>query len=218
MCRILNPESSCPARPRCPAAYTLVELLITITIIAIVAGIVITRFEPSFYDQLRGTAQVVVSDLAIARSLAVANNSQYEINFDPAGGRYWLEHSGSVAALDTLPESPYRAPDDPPTRHTTELGRLPAAGGNVELLAVRNVSTSSESDATSVEFTELGSLAQSENCWIWLAVGTGAARRYLPVELSATTGLAKIGEFQTQGPVGLVSAAPESVANEGVTP
>jgi prepilin-type N-terminal cleavage/methylation domain-containing protein len=210
MCRIPNHDPSSPAKPRSAAAYTLVELLITITIIGIIAGIVVARFEPSYYDQLRGTAQIVVSDLAIARSLAVANNSRYEFTFDPPRGLYWLEHSGAIAAFDTLPESPYKSPTDPPTRHTTELGRLPAAGGNVELVAVRNVSSSSETDATSIEFSELGGLTQTENCWIWLAVGTGPGRRYLPVELNAITGLAKIGEFQTLGPPALGSVSESS--------
>jgi Tfp pilus assembly protein FimT len=182
-------------------------LLIVVAIMGIVAGIAISSFEPSLHDQLRGAGEVVLSDLAYARSLAVANNSQYELTFSPVDRRYWLEHSGTNTSLDDLPESPYRDQADPPTRQTTDLRRLPS-GVNLELVAVRNVSSSTEADATRVEFGTLGALTQAEDCWIWLAVGQGEARRYLPVILRATTGLATIGEYQVTGPSSLASESP----------
>jgi Tfp pilus assembly protein FimT len=161
-------------------------LLIVVAIMGIVAGIAISSFEPSLHDQLRGAGEVVLTDLAYARSLAVANNSQYELTFSPVDRRYWLEHSGTNTSLNNLPESPYRDPADPLTRQTS----------------------STEVDATRVEFGTLGALTQPEDCWIWLAIGQGDARRYLPVILHATTGLATIGEYQVQGPPSLASEAP----------
>ena len=190
------------------AGYTLVELLIVITIMGIFVGLVLTRFEPSFHDQLQGTAQVVTSDLALARSLAVANNSQYRITFDTSRHRYWLEHAGSNSTLNTLPESPYRDPTDPPTRHTTNLRKLPSISTQLELVAVRNVATSSEVEAASIEFTSLGALNQTADCWIWLALGRGDARRYLPIELDSITGLPKIGTLQVSGPPPLPANSP----------
>jgi prepilin-type N-terminal cleavage/methylation domain-containing protein len=191
---------------RAAAAFSLVELLIVVTILGIFAGMVLTRFEPTFHDQLRGTAQVIIADLAFARSLAVANNSQYEFTFDPSRHRYWLEHSGTNPTLDTLPASPYGDPSDPPTRHTTNLRKLPSLSAALELAAVRSVSATEESEISSVEFSSLGALTQPEDCWIWLAIGRGDARRYMPVELDAVTGLARIGEFQATGPPPLPSA------------
>jgi hypothetical protein len=76
----------------------------------------------------------------------------------------------------------------------------------LELAAVRKVSATSEADATTVEFSSLGALTQAEDCLIWLAIGRGDARRYLPIELDAITGLSKIGEFQVTGPAPLSTA------------
>lgn len=200
MPRIPRHDPSRLTKSPIPAAYTLVELLIVVAIMGIFTGLVLTRFEPSFHDQLRGTAQVITADLAFARSLAVANNSQYRFTFDPARHRFWLEHSGANPTLSNLPASPYRDPADPPTRQTTNLRKLPSLSTDLELAAVRNVSSTSETDTTRVEFGSLGALTQTEDCWIWLAIGRGDARRYLPVELDAITGLARIGDFQATGP------------------
>lgn len=192
------------------AAYTLVELLIVVAIMGIFVGLVLTRFEPSMHDQLRGAAQVITSDLAFARSLAVANNSQYKLTFDPARHCYWLEHSGTNPTLDTLPASPYRDPSDPPTQQTTNLRKLPSVTSQLELAAVRKVGSSSQQDATTIEFGSLGALNQPEDCWIWLAVGRGEARRYLPIELDAITGLARIGDLEVTGPPAMITAASAS--------
>lgn len=181
-------------------AYTLVELLIVVTIIGIFAGVVLTSFEPSLHAQIRGTAQIVLSDLSYARSLAVANNSQYQFTFDTTGRRYYLEHSGSNLALEDLPAFAYRDPSDPSTRQTTNFAKLLSLGGNVELVAVRKVSSSTQTVITTLEFGPLGALTQPEDCWIWLAIGQNQSRIYLPIEVDAVTGMPKLHDVQTAAP------------------
>ena len=199
-------------RPSQLAAYTLVELLTVIVIMGIFVGLVLTRFEPSMHDQLRGAAQVITADLAFARSLAVANNSQYKLTFDLSRHCFWLEHSGTNPTLNNLPESPYRDPSDPLTKQTTSLQKLPSVTVQLELAAVRKVGSSSQVEVTSVEFGPLGALNQPEDCWIWLAIGRGDGRRYLPIELDAVTGLSRIGELQVTGPPSLTASASTSVS------
>ena len=203
-------DPSRSTRPPHPAAYTLVELLTVIVIMGIFVGLVLTRFEPSMHDQLRGAAQVITADLAFARSLAVANNSQYKLTFDRTRHCFWLEHSGANPTLNNLPESPYRDPSDPSTKQTTSLQKLPSVTVQLELEAVRKVGASSQSDTTSVEFGPLGALNQSEDCWIWLAIGRGDGRRYLSIELDAITGLSRIGELQVTGPPSITAPASTS--------
>ena len=212
MSRMPRCDRSRSTPPLNTAGYTLVELLIVVAIMGIFVGLVLTRFEPSMHDQLQGTAQVISADLAFARSLAVANNSQYKFTFDLSRHLYWLEHSGTNATLNNLPASPYRDPSDPATRHTTNLRKLPSVSGQMELAALRKVSATSEADATTVEFSSLGALTQTEDCVIWLAIGRGDARRYLPIELDAITGLSKIGELQVTGPASLASTTSDSVS------
>jgi Tfp pilus assembly protein FimT len=200
MLRIARNERSSLNRRSFAPAYTIVELLIVVTILGIVVGLALSRSDSSFHDQLQATAQVVVADLGYGRSLAVGNNSQYRYTFDLAGRRYWLEHTGTNPTLNNLPASPYRDSADPSTKQTTSFAKLLSLGGSVGLAAVRKVSASSQTNVTTVEFGSLGALTQVEDCWIWLAIGQGNSRRYLPVELDSTTGLAKIGTFQTTGP------------------
>lgn len=179
---------------------TLVELLLVVTMLGILASYVLASYRPALSDQLRGAAQIVVADVAYARSLAVANNSRYRLTFDTTNDLYWLEHSGTNAALDALPASPYRDASDAANRQTTDLARLPALNGSVNLVAVHLVSAAPLQSATQLEFSPLGSLTRPERARIWLACGSGDARLYLPVEVDPVTGLAALGEMQAHAP------------------
>ena len=98
--------------PRHPA-FTLLELLLVVAIVGILVGVLLPNMQPAVYDQLRSTAQIVATDLAYARSLAVANNDNYRITFDLNANQYVLTHSGTNAALNTLPKTPFSSPGDP---------------------------------------------------------------------------------------------------------
>lgn len=178
---------------------TLVELLIVISIISILAGLALTRFDPALADQLRSVAQIAVSDLARARDLAVANSSTYRLTFDTRANRYALSHVGANRALDRLPPSPFSLIDEPPERQTTDLTRLPLMGGVVELVAVR-AGSGVASAVSDVEFGPLGETTRSEETVAWFASGTGESRRYISVRVDPVTGLGSIGDVQVAAP------------------
>src|SRR5262245_20554250 len=94
-----------PARRRC--ALTLIELLLTIAILGILAAILIPQLTGDLPERLNAGSQIVSTDLDYARSLAVSNNTSYRLTFDPANNLYYLRHSGTNAALNTLPRSPF---------------------------------------------------------------------------------------------------------------
>jgi type II secretory pathway pseudopilin PulG len=178
---------------------TLVELLIVVALVGIFAVAILGRWQSTLYDRARAVAQIVVADVAYARNLAVANNSSYRITFDVPDNRYVLTHSGSDTAYDALPPSPYGSPEDTATTRTTVLSALPGTGGAVSLVAAHRL-TPIPQPVEDLEFGPLGQSQRSEPTRIWLAAGAAAARRYLAVDVNPITGLAAIGQFQTELP------------------
>src|SRR5262245_22684629 len=115
------------------AGFTLLELLLTIAIIGILAAALIPQLTSDLPERLTYGAQVVSSDLDYARALAVANNSKYRVSFETNSNRYYLKHSGTDAAFNPLPASPFRLTNDPADKQTTELGKLPLPDPPVRL-------------------------------------------------------------------------------------
>ena len=166
-----------------------------VAVMGILAGLVLPRSDPSLHEQLRAAAQIMAGDLAYGRSLAVTHNSEYRFTFDTEGNRYILEHSGTGATLDTLPDSPFRSPDDPPNQQIVALEELPHVGPTVRIVEV-----AAPVSVGDVEFGPLGGTSRSEETVIWLAAGAGAGTRYLRLHVNPVTGLTTVGTFSAAGP------------------
>jgi prepilin-type N-terminal cleavage/methylation domain-containing protein len=179
--------------------FSLIELLMVIAVLGILAGVLLPRSDPSLSDQLQSVARILRSDLAWARSLAVTNNSSYRISFDTDENRYVLEHSGSRPALDTLPDSPFRDPDDPAEQHIVDLDELPRLGS-----AVRILTSASSGEVVAwvpdVEFGPLGGTTRSSPTTIWLAVGSGSQTRYMSLTVDPITGLTQLEYCADEAP------------------
>ncbi len=179
-------------------AFSLIELLIVVAIIGIIAAMAVPYAQPGTHEKLRGAAEILVSDLGYARSLAVGNNSRYRISFDTALGTYSLRHSGANPSLDVLPENPFVAPGGSPNEQVTDLSDFPSLGGAVQFETV--AAGASMTEVSDLEFTSLGATVRSDETQIWLTASGGNGRRYLPVVVNPVTGLATIGEFRTTRP------------------
>ncbi len=177
--------------------FTLLELLVTVAIIGILAATVIPFLRTTDADRLQGAAQILASDLEVARNLAVTNQSKYQLRFTPNSTAYYLEHSGTNSVLNDLPPSPFAQSNDPTTRHTTDLEAIASSG-----VSVFGISRSGTFDTTesNIEFTSLGSTSDPTQQVIWLTTGQGDEQRFLPVSVNATTGLIEIGEFTARNP------------------
>ena len=183
-------------------------MLVVITVVAIIAGVVITNFDSVSHDQLLGTAQVVAADIAHARNLAVTNNSSYKITFDPAGNRYVLTHSGINNALDVLPDSAFHAASGA-TQHITNLSSLPFVYSCANLAVVESsdpmLATIPER-VLDLEFGPLGETTRASRTTIWLSAGTRNERKFMGIAIDPVTGLTSIGTLET--------TVPESLAME----
>src|SRR5688572_7962117 len=107
------------------SGFSLVELLIVVSLMGILAALAIPTMNSGTHEELQAAAQLLCGDLAYGRSLAVANNSSYRFRFQASQNRYVLEHSGTNPALNTLPDAPFRSPSDPDNEHSVNLNDLP---------------------------------------------------------------------------------------------
>ena len=171
----------------------------TIVILAVLAALLLPQLGAEIPDQLQAGAEIVAADVEYVRSLAVINNSRYRLTFDPDAGRYYFEHTGSNTLLEVLPNSPFRNPDDPPDRQSTDLTALPIAQPSIRLVVVV-ADGASPSAVTDLEFNELGATLRSVNTVLWLACGGGDQERFIPIFVNAVTGLVELGEITTELP------------------
>jgi Tfp pilus assembly protein FimT len=193
-----------PLHRRRTAAFTLLELLLVVIILALLAAVLLPSMEPSLYDQLRSAAQIVATDLAYARSLAVANNDAYKITFNLNANQYVLKHSGGNAALNQLPKTPFSTPADPSDQHIVDLDNLPNVGATVFLAAVATVGTATQS-VSDVEFGPLGQTTRTDPTTIWLMARGSGGNKYMTLQVSPVTGLTQIGAYSSVRPPAAVT-------------
>jgi prepilin-type N-terminal cleavage/methylation domain-containing protein len=181
-------------------AFTLLEVIMVIMIMAVLAALVIPDSDPSLFEKLQGMARIVATDLAYGRSLAVGNNDSYSFTWDAPNNRYILTYSGTNQAMATLPSSPFSLPTDPPTQHIVDLDDLPQVGPPVYLLGVIATSGTTSSVVTSIQYGPLGGTTSSSTATIWLQAGRGAGARYITVQINPTTGTTVVGTVTNVGP------------------
>jgi len=175
--------------------------MIAISITAIMAGAAVPLFQPNVTVQLEATGQVVAADLMRVRDLAVSNNSSYRLTFDLAQNQYYLEHTGTNAALNTLPSTIYLNSANTTTRQYTKLDDLPHIGVSPKLHAVVTVATGA-TNVTTVEFDALGATTASAETQIWLTTGSGDGLRYISLRIDPVTGLVRVNEIAGNYPYG----------------
>ena len=179
--------------------YTLVEIMISIAVLGIMAAAAVPLFQPDVAAQLEAFGRIVAADLAHARDLATTNNSKYRLTFEKNENRYYLEHSGTNSALNTLPTTIYRHVLNTAARQYTDLDELPQLGAGAFLEAVHSPA-SPPTAVTTVEFGPLGSTTQSAETVVWLSSGAGDGKRYVAVRINPTTGLADVDRITAVAP------------------
>lgn len=200
------PPRQCPARR--PAngkrtlpwsGFTLIEMMIVLVLIGLLISMALPSATPTVHEQLRAVGQIISTDLAYARSLAIAHGSTYRVRFELAQNRYILQHTGTDPTLNQLPDSLWRNPGDPPDQHIVRLDELPQIGVPVRLAAVRPPAAG-DGSVGEVEFGPLGGTTSSGEVVIWLSAGQGQNQRFLSITVHPITGLASLGTITGHSP------------------
>jgi type IV fimbrial biogenesis protein FimT len=93
-----------PERPHGGArarGLTLIELLVTLTVLAVLGSLAIPSFAGLRDRQnLRGVAGRLEADLQHARGLAVARNEVVRVSFDLTQGVCWIVHTGDPSGCN----------------------------------------------------------------------------------------------------------------------
>jgi prepilin-type N-terminal cleavage/methylation domain-containing protein len=187
---------------RCRQAFSLIEVLIVVAVVGILIAIASPYLTSDVPQQLQMAADSVAGDLVYARGLAVANNSTYSITFKNGTNCYVLQHSGTVAALNKLPPSPFHTFNSGNTQQTADLARLPMLAGSVSIAAVQK-NPAFPSDVTDLEFGPLGNTTRSETTLIWLMSKATGTKMYIPISVNPTTGIVDVGSVQAATPAGI---------------
>jgi prepilin-type N-terminal cleavage/methylation domain-containing protein len=159
---------------------TLIEIMVTLTCMAIAMAIVMPALGDRSADQLRGAAQMLIADLEYAQSESMSHGDDPRvlvIESDKAGYRIATKSAPAGAVVNPSGREPY----------VTRFGQ----GRAVALAGVR-VSSYSLGGDDQVGFGVLGQLDQTAAATITLRCGN----RSIVVTVDPTTGEASAGAVQ----------------------
>jgi hypothetical protein len=82
-----------PTRP----GFTFFDLMITITIMALVAAVIVPTFKDDEQLHLIAGSRLLTSDIEMAQLMTISNPEEpVVIRFEPGAGRYWLATADDV--------------------------------------------------------------------------------------------------------------------------
>ena len=179
---------------RC-SGFTLVEMLIVVTIVGILASVVIpTLNSTSGAVSLEALARALAADIRLARQSAVQYNSDFVLTLNLANNSYSVAKAsgGAVPGLaSVLAPSGAGNTVDLDTYGAARMGRSHVVIGGAAL-------KKSKTSVTDLTFKPTGGTGptRTEDTVIWLAENTGANRHCMLITVSWITGAVSVGDMQ----------------------
>ena len=190
-------------------AFTLTEVMVVLVVLAVLASLLVQQWNPGLVERLEAGGAAVAADLAYVRGLAVSQATTYEVVADVSGDAFEVQGVAGDGSRFPVP-APAFLPSPDSSRFIEDLSRLPS--GPVELVSVQ-ISGPSRQGPPTFRFLPTGTVDPPHATRIWLAVGRGTGRWYLPVDIDAATGRATVGQVQREAPVQVSSVQASATTN-----
>ena len=130
------------AIPRCATktimrsrfGFTLLEMLVTLTVVAAIAAAVAPMLSDDSRVRVMAASSIIASDIELAQVMTIAHpNSPVVVRFDPAHAKYWLAYAAT-------PDTPI-ARDDTGEPYVVTLGEGRARSAAGVALAVEQMAS-----------------------------------------------------------------------------
>jgi prepilin-type N-terminal cleavage/methylation domain-containing protein len=180
---------------------TLVEMLIAVTVLAILVSVAVPAIRSTQTATLESTARILAADLRLARSQAIQYGTSWSVQFDLVNNAYDLVHTGT-ATVPVL-NDPLAKAGATPGSYRVELD--PAGTFAQDATSIRIASAALKDSATPVTDVTFGALGGTgptrvEDTVILVVIGTGSDMRSVELTVSWITGQVWIAEPEMYSP------------------
>jgi len=168
--------------------FTLMELVISLTLIAIMASIAILSADAYRGHSVDSVGRIVAADLELVRSIAIAQGKPWSVQFDLDNNSYEFVYAGA----DTPPTLSHPLhPGTPLHGYRVDLNRLIGTRLHQTSCALRSVRLQSTKSAVHrVTFDPLGGTGPTvhQDTLVTLSAGSGATQSQCELTVSWVTG------------------------------
>lgn len=137
------------SRRRTRHGYTLIEVLITVTIMGIAAAVVVPNMSKGGTLGVQAGARIIIADLLFAQNEAMAQQSSRRVVFDSDDNSYRVEKFDNAASVWVLEHNPVIGGADGSSNYEVDFDE------DGRFKGVEIVSATFNSDST-IEFDDLG--------------------------------------------------------------
>ncbi|MHC4416397.1 MAG: pilus assembly FimT family protein [Planctomycetota bacterium] len=86
------------------SGFTLIDLLLAITILVLAAAVVLPEFSNDAHIRLMAASRVLTSDIELAQVMTISDPEQpVVVRFEPANAKYWLAYADTPDTAIQLP-------------------------------------------------------------------------------------------------------------------
>lgn len=180
--------------PNARIAFTLIELMIVLFLMAIAIGLLIPSAAPQTEQQLRAAAHLIAAEIELARDLAITYNSQYQLAFETKANRIVLFSKGENGVFNQLPKDLVNNSASDPTHRITDLSTMPGLWGQVQIAACAEFSTTLR-PTSEIVFDPTGVPVSGKSFLVWLKAGRDKWTRYIAIFFDQSTGQVSVASM-----------------------